>query len=105
VARWVVRPIDNLSQSAQAITHGQWDQPIQTDRSDAIGQLSRSFAIMANQLRDSLTQLEQRVEERNLELTQLNQELQRLAHIDGLTQTANRRYLQRYLATRPGTSA
>lgn len=52
---------------------------------------------MAEQLQDSLTTLEQRVEERNLELTQLNQELQQLAHSDGLTQTANRRYFDTYL--------
>ncbi|QQE64720.1 hypothetical protein GFS31_14010 [Leptolyngbya sp. BL0902] len=97
LARWVVRPIQDLSQSAQAITQGNWTQPILTERSDAIGDLSRSFAIMADQLKDSLITLEQRVEERNLELTQLNQELQRLAHSDGLTQTANRRYFDAYL--------
>ena len=97
VARWVVQPIKELSQSAQAITQGKWDSITETDRADAIGDLSRSFATMARQLRDSLTRLEQRVEERNLELTQLNQELQRLAHSDGLTQTANRRYFDSYL--------
>ncbi|MEB3288616.1 MAG: diguanylate cyclase [Leptolyngbya sp.] len=97
VVRWVVRPIEDLNHSAQAITQGQWNQVRPIDRTDAIGQLSRSFATMAGQLRDSLTTLEQRVEERNLELTQLNQELQRLAHSDGLTQTANRRYFDAYL--------
>jgi diguanylate cyclase (GGDEF)-like protein len=39
-----------------------------------------------------LTTLEQRVEERNQELTQVNRELQKLAHSDGLTKTANRRH-------------
>ena len=97
LARWVVQPINELSQGAQDITQGNWDRILEMDRSDAIGDLSRSFATMAHQLRDSLTQLEQRVEERNLELTQLNQELQRLAHSDGLTQTANRRYFDAYL--------
>lgn len=97
LARWMVKPIQDLNQSAQEIAQGKWDKAINTDRSDAIGELSRSFATMAGQLRDSLTTLEQRVEERNLELTQLNQELQRLAHSDGLTQTANRRYFDAYL--------
>lgn len=97
IARWLVEPINELGQSAKEITQGKWDKVIRTERSDAIGDLSRSFAIMANQLKESLTTLEQRVEERNLELTQLNQELQRLAHSDGLTQTANRRYFDAYL--------
>ena len=97
IARWMVQPINDLSLRAKEITQGKWDKVISTDRADAIGELSRSFAIMADQLQDSLTTLEQRVEERNLELTQLNQELQRLAHSDGLTQTANRRYFDAYL--------
>jgi diguanylate cyclase (GGDEF)-like protein len=41
--------------------------------------------------------LEQKVAERTAELAQLNQELQRLASVDGLTQVANRRQFDLYL--------
>ena len=92
LANWVIRPLHQLSDRASEIAQGNWHDPIELERSDAIGQLSRSLATMARQLKESLTTLEQRVEERNQELTQVNQELQKLAHSDGLTQTANRRY-------------
>jgi diguanylate cyclase (GGDEF)-like protein len=52
---------------------------------------------MAHQLRESFNTLEKRIEERTVELRNLNQELQRLANIDGLTQVANRRYFDQYL--------
>jgi diguanylate cyclase (GGDEF)-like protein len=91
LAAEMTQPLQQLSARARDIARGDWHQPIAIDRSDAIGDLSRSLAVMAQQLKESLTTLEQRVEERNLELTQLNHELQRLVHIDGLTQAANRR--------------
>ncbi len=42
--------------------------------------------------------LEQKVDERTKELQDVNQELERLANLDGLTQVANRRYFDDYLA-------
>jgi diguanylate cyclase (GGDEF)-like protein len=100
VARWVTQPLEGLSDRARAIARGQWEgatTAIELERSDAIGDLSRSFATMAQQLKELFTSLEHRVEERNQELIQLNQELQRLAHVDGLTKAANRRYFDAYL--------
>jgi diguanylate cyclase (GGDEF)-like protein len=97
ITQWVTQPLRELSDRARDLAQGHWDQPIRIDRSDAIGELSRSFATMAQQLREVFTTLEHRVEERNTELIQMNQELQRLAHVDGLTQTANRRYFDDYL--------
>ena len=97
IARWVTRPLHNLSDRAKAIAQGQWDETIVLDRADAIGDLSRSLAAMAQQLKAVFTTLEQRVEERNQDLLQLNQELQRLVNIDGLTQAANRRYFDHFM--------
>jgi diguanylate cyclase (GGDEF)-like protein len=91
LATGMTEPLHRLSANARDIARGNWQQPIALDRSDAIGDLSRSLAVMAEQLKTSLNTLEQRVEERNVELTELNQELQRLVHIDGLTQVSNRR--------------
>ncbi len=97
ITRWVTQPLRELSDRAQALSEGNWDSPIELDRSDAIGDLSRAFAKMAQQLREVFFTLEQRVEERSLALIELNQELQRLATLDGLTQLANRRQFDDYL--------
>ncbi|NJL00054.1 MAG: HAMP domain-containing protein [Spirulinaceae cyanobacterium SM2_1_0] len=97
ITRWLTQPLIRLSANAQAIAKGDWDKTIELDRGDAIGDLSRSFSAMADQLKASFTQLEQRIEERTLELVQLNQELEKLAHTDALTQVANRRYFDHYL--------
>ncbi|MDX2213800.1 MAG: diguanylate cyclase [Oculatellaceae cyanobacterium bins.114] len=59
--------------------------------------MSRAFASMAHQLKAAFTHLEDRVEERTTELIRLNQELQRLAQVDGLTHIANRRQFDVYL--------
>ncbi|MEM9220125.1 MAG: diguanylate cyclase [Cyanobacteria bacterium P01_F01_bin.150] len=91
------QPLLQLSAMAKNISQGKWDETSQLDRSDAIGDLSRSFMSMAQQLRQSFTTLERRIEERTRELVDANQELEKMAHTDGLTQTANRRYFDRFL--------
>jgi diguanylate cyclase (GGDEF)-like protein len=97
ITQWLTRPLRQLSRTAKDIAQGEWDRAIALDRSDAIGDLSRAFATMAHQLKASFATLEERIEERTAELIQLNQELEKLAHIDSLTQTENRRYFDRYL--------
>lgn len=97
VAHWLIQPIQKLSCVAKSIARGYWDEPVFFDRQDAIGDLSRSLSDMAKQLRFSFETLENRIEDRTKELAQANQELQRLASIDGLTQTANRRYFNEFI--------
>ncbi|MBD1842193.1 HAMP domain-containing protein [Cyanobacteria bacterium FACHB-63] len=74
-SRWMVQPILKLSQASEAIAEGKLDQAIQISRIHELHQLGRSFNRMAQQLRDSFAalaktneQLEQRVEERTVEL-------------------------------------
>lgn len=99
IAHWLIKPLRQLSDSAEDIAQGNWDHPpIDTRRADAIGDLSRAFVTMAEQIKESVNTLEHRVEERNIELIQLNQELEHLTHTDSLTQTANRRYFDTFLA-------
>jgi two-component system sensor histidine kinase ChiS len=57
-ARWIVKPILNLNASAKAIAKGKWEQTVNLNRSDEIGQLAKSFSVMAGQLRASFSTLE-----------------------------------------------
>ncbi|MCP4111838.1 MAG: response regulator [Desulfobacteraceae bacterium] len=74
-AQWVIRPIVNLSTSAKQIAKGRWNKTIHFKRSDELGELATSFSSMANQLKLSFERLEERVEERTVELTEANTQL------------------------------
>ncbi|MEM9003819.1 MAG: diguanylate cyclase [Cyanobacteria bacterium P01_F01_bin.86] len=97
ITQWLTKPLQQLSATAKGIANGDWHEVTEIERSDAIGDLSRSFVTMTQQLKSSFKTLEKRIEERTLEIIQLNQELRGLANIDGLTQTANRRYFDHFL--------
>ncbi len=96
ITKWLIWPVVHLNTIAKKLSRGEWDQAIEIPRSDALGDLSRSFATMARQLQEAFGSLEQRVEERTAELVHLNRELQRISRIDSLTQVANRRYFDLY---------
>ncbi|MFZ1829954.1 MAG: ATP-binding protein, partial [Candidatus Competibacteraceae bacterium] len=72
LVRWIVGPILRLNAAAKDMTHGQWSEPISTNRSDAIGELAESFNTMAMQLKQSFDTLEQRVRDRTADLVQSN---------------------------------
>ena len=91
------KPLLQLSAMAKNIAKGKWDDTVELDRTDAIGDLSRSFMAMAQQLQSSFMTLEERIEERTKKLVRANRELAKMAHTDGLTKTANRRYFDHYL--------
>ena len=59
--------------------------------------LMRTFVDLDDAVRESNRSLEQKVEERTLEIRQLNDELRRLAELDGLTGIYNRRFFDEYL--------
>jgi PAS domain S-box-containing protein len=56
-ARWIVRPILMLSQSAKALARGEWEQTVEINRSGDLGELAKSFKGMAHQLRASFTEM------------------------------------------------
>ncbi len=72
-ARWIVYPIVRLSRSAEAMSTGIWNTPVDVWREDEVGQLARAFQRMAAQLRESFMTLEQRVEERTVDLAAAEQ--------------------------------
>lgn len=58
-ARWVTSPIIRLNQSSKNIAAGQWDQPLESNRQDELGELTRSFNNMIKQLQTTLTQMQE----------------------------------------------
>ena len=75
VERLVLRPLGRLQSSARAIAAGQYDVALPEGGLDEIGDLSRAFGVMADKVRTHTTELESRVQERTLALTQANQEM------------------------------
>ncbi|NEQ78301.1 MAG: HAMP domain-containing protein, partial [Okeania sp. SIO2C9] len=77
-ARWITQPILKLNQAAKSMSQGQWHQQtkLESDRRDEVGELAQSFHRMATELQASFETLEQRVEERTVELTESNQQLE-----------------------------
>ena len=57
-ARWITRPLSNISRSATALAKGKWDQTIEVERSGDLGELATSFNQMAHQLQTSFAKLQ-----------------------------------------------
>jgi len=70
-ARWIVQPILRLNTSAKAIPKGEWEQTVKIERSDELGELAKSFNIMAEELHKSFDNLETK----NAQMKKLNQAL------------------------------
>jgi HAMP domain-containing protein len=62
--RWITRPLLHLQTSVQALSGGDWNQPVAVGRVRELGELMRSFADMAGQLRETLTNLRSEIAER-----------------------------------------
>jgi len=67
-ARSIARPILRLNAAAKNIARGEWDQTLEFDRADEVGQLAKSFTSMVSQLQTSFAALENN----NQELQQLD---------------------------------
>ncbi|WP_181357773.1 methyl-accepting chemotaxis protein [Stenomitos frigidus] len=82
-SRWLTNPVVRLSQASQAIASGDLDQTVKVEGFGELRVLSQSFNQMAQQLRESFTELEtankdleQRVAERTATLYEEGQALQ-----------------------------
>lgn len=73
-ARWITRPILQLSQAAEGIAEGDWDRQVNSQRSGELGILAHAF----NHMRGELKQSHQQLEEYSRGLEQKNQQLQTL---------------------------
>ncbi|MCW5316243.1 response regulator [Nostoc sp. KVJ3] len=75
VVRWlsrslVVQPVLQLNNAAKELAMGNWNATLPSERTDELGELATSFNTMASQLQTSFATLEQKVEERTLELAE-----------------------------------
>jgi nitrate/nitrite-specific signal transduction histidine kinase len=69
--RRIMQPIVALTDAAQEVARGNFDQAITAQTNDEIAELANQFNFMAGQLRASYAQLEQRVSDRTRELAVL----------------------------------
>lgn len=83
LVRMIILPVRKLAEGVQAVAAGSLDHRIEHDSRDEFGTLTSCFNRMADELRDSRTDLERRVEMRT-------EELVHLASHDVLTGLANR---------------
>ncbi|MEZ2303993.1 MAG: ATP-binding protein [Microcoleus sp.] len=67
-SRWVTNPIWRLNTAAKNLAKGEWNQTLEIQRKDELGELGKAFNSMAQQLQHSFENLENRVEERTAEL-------------------------------------
>ncbi|MBK1692995.1 histidine kinase [Ectothiorhodospira mobilis] len=75
VDRTVLRRLRHLQRSTLAVSQGRYDLDLPRDRQDEIGDLTRAFQSMADQVRRYTDDLESRVQERTARLRQANREM------------------------------
>jgi len=80
-ARQIVGPLEELADTAKQIALGDLSHKANIRRKDEIGTLGITFNQMTDQLREVLTNLEQRVEERTQELQGRTAQLEAIADI------------------------
>lgn len=111
IARWLGQPIQQLQIAAQKVCDQNYELTLDVKRKDELGILAKIFNAMVadirsyaidletknSQLQNYSFVLEQQVQARTLDLQEVNQKLQELANLDGLTQIFNRRYFDEYL--------
>ncbi len=72
ISRRITKPILELNRAAKSLASGEWSQDIEIGRRDEIGELAKSFNLMARQLRDAIENLEQKVAERTAEIMEIS---------------------------------
>ncbi|MDN7129651.1 diguanylate cyclase [Pseudidiomarina sp. 1APR75-15] len=103
VTRDVSRPLRELANIAALVNqknyHAIEQESVSKVRSyGEVTQVLNAFRVMARRFVKANEELEQRIDERTLDLREANQKLEQLAHLDGLTALRNRRAFQKDVA-------
>ena len=87
----IVRPIEPLAATAQAVAAGDLSQQVPVDRADELGELSRAFNSMTHQLAELIRSLEDQVADRTKELEEtLTEQLQLVVELEAKTKELER---------------
>ena len=107
LSRSITKPLKSLTHAASVITAGEYSHIVKSRRTDELGVLASAFNAMVVKVRDSQSNLEQKVQERTAQLKAANQELETFAysvshdlraplrHINGFTQALEEEYADR----------
>jgi signal transduction histidine kinase len=79
-AHWITKPIMQLSRASASLAKGDWDRPVDIQRSGELGVLSQAFNDMREELKQSHRQLEEYsrgLEQKNQQLATLEAELRK----------------------------
>jgi PAS domain S-box-containing protein len=68
ISQWLLAPISRLVRAATALAQGDWQQEVDTQRSDELGTLALAFDEMRSQLKQAQRNLEHKIAERTQEL-------------------------------------
>lgn len=87
LSRNITKPLNELTETATAISQGDDSHVVQVRRNDELGQLANAFNAMVLKVRDSHHELERKVQQRTLQLEEANRQLESLSETNALKRT------------------
>lgn len=97
ITKKLLGPIDNLIDTTEKFSKGDFSQRATISRNDEIGRITKSFNKMADTIHMLVNNLESKVKERTIELEESNNSLIYLSYYDSLTGLYNRKFFDEKL--------